>query len=45
MKDECLICGAPLMYLENDTEMEFDKIICTHSTQNNQCIGVRCPFK
>lgn len=22
MKDECLICGAPLTYLENDTEME-----------------------
>ena len=22
MKDECLICGAPLKYLENDTEME-----------------------
>ncbi len=22
MKDECLICGAPLTYLENDSEME-----------------------
>lgn len=26
-------------------EMELDKIKCIHSSQNNQCIGVRCPFK
>ncbi len=26
-------------------EMELDKIKCTHSAQNNQCIGARCPFK
>ena len=26
MKDECLICGAPLTYLENDTEMKC--VIC-----------------
>ncbi len=26
-------------------EMELGKIKCTHSAQNNQCIGARCPFK
>ena len=26
-------------------EMELDEIKCTHSAQNNQCIGARCPFK
>ncbi len=25
-------------------EMEFDKITCTHSDKNNQCIKERCPF-
>ena len=25
-------------------EMELDEIRCIHSTQNNQCIGKRCPF-
>ncbi|MDO5446137.1 MAG: DUF5714 domain-containing protein [Eubacteriales bacterium] len=25
-------------------EMERPEIICTHSSQNNQCIGKRCPF-
>lgn len=25
-------------------EMESEKIICTHSQKNNQCIGKRCPF-
>ena len=25
-------------------EMETHKIICTRSRQNNQCIGIRCPF-
>ncbi len=24
--------------------MELDEIMCTHSAQNNQCIGKRCPF-
>ncbi len=26
-------------------EMEIHGIKCTHSAQNNQCIGVRCPFR
>ncbi len=26
-------------------EMELDEIKCTHSSQNNQCIKERCPFK
>jgi len=26
-------------------EMELDEIKCIHSAHNNQCIGVRCPFK
>ncbi len=26
-------------------EMELDHIKCSHLAQNNQCIGVRCPFK
>ena len=26
-------------------EMELDKIKCTHSAQNNQCIKERCPFR
>lgn len=26
-------------------EMEIGEIRCVHSTQNNQCIGERCPFK
>jgi len=25
-------------------EMRANKIVCTYSTQNNQCIGIRCPF-
>ena len=25
-------------------EMEKHEIVCTHSAQNNQCIGKRCPF-
>ena len=25
-------------------EMEIHQIICTRSQQNNQCIGIRCPF-
>ena len=25
-------------------EMELGEIKCTHSAQNNQCIGNRCPF-
>ena len=25
-------------------EMEKPDIVCTHSSQNNQCIGKRCPF-
>jgi len=25
-------------------EMEKPEIVCTHSSQNNQCIGKRCPF-
>lgn len=73
MKDECLICNAPLEYLEAigeiggprcckrdsylsilsaidfvkdyfGVQMERPDIICTHSAQNNQCIGERCPF-
>ena len=28
MKDECLICGAPLTYLENEIEYEvFDEVL------------------
>ena len=27
-----------------DVEMEKPEIICHHSSQNNQCIGKRCPF-
>ncbi len=26
-------------------EMELDEIKCTHHSQNNQCIGERCPFR
>ncbi len=26
-------------------EMELGEIKCTHYTQNNQCIGARCPFR
>lgn len=25
-------------------EMEKPEVVCTHSGQNNQCIGKRCPF-
>lgn len=25
-------------------EMETGPVVCTHSAQNNQCIGTRCPF-
>lgn len=35
MKDECLICGAPLQKPE---------VVCRYAAQNNQCIGKRCPF-
>lgn len=33
MKDECLICGAPLKYLENDSEMEC--VLC-HKRENSK---------
>ncbi len=26
-------------------EMSLGEIKCVHSAMNNQCIGVRCPFK
>jgi len=26
-------------------EMELGEIKCTHLSQNNQCIGKRCPFR
>ena len=26
-------------------EMELEEIRCVHSSQNNQCIGERCPFR
>jgi len=41
-QDECLICGAPLEYLEQDTLMEC--ATCHYSARNNQCIDKRCPF-
>jgi hypothetical protein len=25
-------------------EMEQPEVVCSHSAQNNQCIGKRCPF-
>jgi len=49
MKEECLICKAPLEYLTKDEIMEC--AIChkrepskTRSGKNNQCIGKHCPF-
>ena len=44
MKEECLICKAPLEYLEEGVLMELGEILCSHSGSNNQCIGKRCPF-
>ena len=41
-QEECLICGAPLEYLEQDTLMEC--ATCHYSARNNQCIDKRCPF-
>lgn len=35
MKDECLICGAPLTYLIQDTEMEC--VICHKKESSNTC--------
>ena len=35
MKDECLICGAPLTYLENDIEMEC--ALC-HKKENSKTV-------
>ncbi len=26
-------------------QMKLGEIKCSHSAQNNQCIGVRCPFR
>lgn len=55
MKDECLICGVPLTYLENDNEMEcalchkkensktFDKIPTPDISIYMGC-DVGCPF-
>ena len=33
MKDECLICGAPLKYLENEAQMEC--VLC-HKKENSK---------
>ena len=41
-QEECLICGAPLEYLEQDTLMEC--AICHYSACSYQCVGKRCPF-
>ncbi|MBQ1252237.1 MAG: SAM-dependent methyltransferase [Firmicutes bacterium] len=35
MKDECLICGAPLKYLETEKEMEC--FLCHKKAQSNAC--------
>ncbi len=35
MKDECLICGAPLKYLENEAQMEC--ALC-HKTENSKTV-------
>ena len=34
------LMALPFLGVEMDTE----KIECSHSAQNNQCIGKRCPF-
>lgn len=31
-------------YLDVEMEIKLSSIRCTHSAQNNQCIGKRCPF-
>ena len=35
MKDECLICGAPLKYLEKDEQMEC--AVC-HKNENSKTV-------
>lgn len=44
MKEECLICKAPLEYLELGIKMELSPISCEISHKNNQCLGAKCPF-
>ena len=53
MNEECLICKAPLEYLDTDERMECmlchkkmktDPILCTRSHLNNQCLSAECPF-
>ena len=45
-RDSYLSVLAAIDFVKNNfgVEMEKPEIICTHSAQNNQCIGKRCPF-
>ena len=45
-RDSYLSILAAIDYVKEHfgVEMERTEIICSHSSQNNQCIGKRCPF-
>ena len=45
-RDSYLSILAAIDFVKEKTgiEMEKPKVICEHSSQNNQCIGKRCPF-
>ena len=48
MNEECLICKAPLEYLNEDILMECavcgKKELSKTRCVNGQCLGRRCPF-
>ena len=55
MNEECLICKAPLEYLDTDeaikftseklgVEMELNRVTCSRSRMNNQCMMEECTF-
>jgi LSD1 subclass zinc finger protein len=52
MKEECLICRAPLIYFEKERAVECaichkrerSSVVCKYFNRNNQCIGTRYPF-
>ena len=46
-RDSFLSILAAIDFVKDNFGVEMEKqntVICTHSFQNNQCIGIRCPF-
>ena len=45
-RDSYLSIMSAIDYVKEHFNVEMEKpiVVCEHSKQNNQCIGIRCPF-